>query len=293
MPAKQSLVKVFLKPGWIITAVAVIAFAYIAFTVLAPWQLGKNEATTERNANITAAFEHEPVPYTPGLEEWRRVEITGHYLADKQAILRLRPVNSKPAYQSLTPFDIDNGPTILVNRGYQPEPEGYDFAAPPTDTVTIIAHIRRTETGGDNTVLTSLPPQVNGIDTQFLSHVVDTQLEQDYLQLVEGQPGVIQALPLPQLETGPYLSYGIQWIAFGIMAPLGLAYFIYAEIRERRREETERADETTETERIDAAEPEPAPQPAEAPTQRRHHARYGNDRVDHYRKIAEKNQERF
>jgi hypothetical protein len=41
---------------------------------------------------------------------------------------------------------------------------------------------------------------------------------------------------LPRLDAGPFLSYGIQWIAFGIVAPILLGYFVYAEIRQRRRE---------------------------------------------------------
>ena len=56
-----------------------------------------------------------------------------------------------------------------------------------------------------------------------------------FLQLDADQPGVANPIPLPQLSSGPYLSYGIQWIAFGILAPLGLAYFVWAEVRERRR----------------------------------------------------------
>ena len=38
-----------------------------------------------------------------------------------------------------------------------------------------------------------------------------------------------------------HLSYGIQWIAFGILAPIGLAWAIRNELRERRLEEQERA----------------------------------------------------
>jgi cytochrome oxidase assembly protein ShyY1 len=56
------------------------------------------------------------------------------------------------------------------------------------------------------------------------------------VQLVENQPGALGVLPLPHLDAGPFLSYGIQWIAFGIVAPIGLGYFVFAEIRERRRE---------------------------------------------------------
>ena len=31
---------------------------------------------------------------------------------------------------------------------------------------------------------------------------------------------------LPHLDAGPFLSYGIQWIAFGIIAPIGVGYFV-------------------------------------------------------------------
>ena len=31
-----------LRPGWIALALVVIAFTYLCFMVLAPWQLGKN-----------------------------------------------------------------------------------------------------------------------------------------------------------------------------------------------------------------------------------------------------------
>ena len=54
-------------------------------------------------------------------------------------------------------------------------------------------------------------------------------------------------MPLPQLDAGPFLSYGIQWIAFGIVAPLGLGYFVYSEIRMRRREAARKADQQAST----------------------------------------------
>jgi uncharacterized SAM-binding protein YcdF (DUF218 family) len=43
-------------------------------------------------------------------------------------------------------------------------------------------------------------------------------------------------LSLPHLDAGPFLSYGIQWIAFGILAPIGLGYFVFAEVRARRQD---------------------------------------------------------
>ena len=49
-------------------------------------------------------------------------------------------------------------------------------------------------------------------------------------------PAAWASYGLPHLDAGPFLSYGIQWIAFGILAPIGLGYFVVSEIRQRRRE---------------------------------------------------------
>lgn len=49
---------------------------------------------------------------------------------------------------------------------------------------------------------------------------------------------------MPHLDAGPFLSYGIQWISFGILAPIGLGYFAYSEIRIRRQEKQAKAPET-------------------------------------------------
>ena len=62
-----------------------------------------------------------------------------------------------------------------------------------------------------------------------------------YLQLVENQPGGLGVIGVPHLDAGPFLSYGIQWISFGILAPIGLGYFAYSEMRVRRREKQQTA----------------------------------------------------
>ena len=71
-----------------------------------------------------------------------------------------------------------------------------------------------------------------------------------YFTLVDNQPGGLNVLPLPQIDSGPFLSYALQWIVFGVMAIGGLGYFTWREIqpggaltpegRARRRAERER-----------------------------------------------------
>lgn len=245
-----------LRPGWIALALAVAAFTYLAFTVLAPWQLGKNTKTSRENQQIEASLTADPVPVTTFLPQqdssdpdaqWRLVTATGRYLPDTQVLVRLRVIGAAPAYEALAAFAVDGGPTVLVNRGYMPPEQGTaapPIPAPPTDTVSITARLRDSETAsaeGRTPIIEAGFQQVYNIDTRQIAELVKTPLTGSYLQLTEDQPGALRALPLPQLDAGPFLSYGIQWIAFGIVAPLGLGYFLYAELRIRRREAAARA----------------------------------------------------
>ena len=121
-----------LRPGWVALAVVVIAFTYLCFSVLAPWQLGKNTKTSRENDQIQQSLTTAPVPLKTLLPQqdssapdaqWRRVTATGHYLADKQLVARLRVADGDPAMEVLLPFVVDGGPTVLVDRGYvRPEP---------------------------------------------------------------------------------------------------------------------------------------------------------------------------
>jgi cytochrome oxidase assembly protein ShyY1 len=104
--------------------------------------------------------------------------------------------------------------------------------------VTITARLRDSEpvAQGKDPFRQDGVQQVYSISTTQVSAVVGMPLAGSYLQLVEDQPGGLGVIALPHLDAGPFLSYGIQWIAFGIVAPIMVGYFVYAEIRQRRRE---------------------------------------------------------
>jgi cytochrome oxidase assembly protein ShyY1 len=239
-----------LRPSWLVLFIVVLAFAYLCFTVLAPWQLGKNTETSRENNQISHSVTAEPVPVTTLLpqqdssapnEQWRQVTATGRYLPDAQVLARLRSIEGEPAFEVLVPFAVEGGPTVLVNRGYV-RPEGGSkvpaIAAPPTGSVTITARLRDSEglMQGKEPFRQDGAQQVYSINLEQISAVTGVPLAGSYLQLVEDQPGGLGVIGLPNLEAGPFLSYGIQWIAFGIIAPIGLGYFVRAEILQRRRE---------------------------------------------------------
>jgi cytochrome oxidase assembly protein ShyY1 len=239
-----------LRPQWLALYVVVIAFAYLCFTVLAPWQLGKNTRTERENAQISSSLSADPVPVTTYLPrqdstapdaQWHRVTATGHYLPEAQILVRLRVIEGDPAYEVLVPFAVDRGPTILVNRGYVKPTDGTKvpaFDAAPTGTVTITGRLRDAEgvPQGKSPLHEDGALQVYSINPAQVSELTGVPLVGSYVQLVDGQPGGLTEIPLPQLDAGPFLSYGIQWIAFGIVAPLGVGYFVVAEVRARRRD---------------------------------------------------------
>jgi len=244
-----------LRPPWLALFVVVAAFAYLCFTVLAPWQLGKNSETSRENSQISHSLSADPVPLTTILPQqdssasdaqWRRVTATGRYLADGQVLARLRVVDGEPAFAVLAPFDVDDGPTVLVDRGYVRPVQGSrvpTIQPPPSETVTITARLRDSEplAQGKDPLREDGAQQVYSINTAQIASVTGVALAGSYLQLVEDQPGGLGVIALPHLDAGPFLSYGIQWIAFGIIAPIGLVYFVYSEVRARRRDKAAQA----------------------------------------------------
>lgn len=300
--SKRSGWRNFLTPGWVITAILVLAFTYAAFSFLAPWQLGKNKDKNAFNQRLEQSLQTDPAPITDvipgdgesvGVEkEWTRVALQGRFLPNKEVLLRNRPVESAHSYQALTPFRLDGGQTVLVHRGWVAV-EG-DGAAPrlksaPDGEVKVTGFIRMSEAVPDAKPTESQGyTQVTGMSTKQISEVTGEDLAADYVQLdsesvdrlnsmagggaggaggdgagggaadsgagadggassdtgggeAGGAPD-LKALPLPYLDGGTNLSYGIQWIAFGILAPVGLGWFVYAEMRERRREREESAE---------------------------------------------------
>ena len=214
------MLKTFLKPGWVLLLLFVVAFSYLAFTVLAPWQLGKDDDIVERNELITHAYEADPQPVEDLVDdhgaikndEWSRATLHGRYLPKDEVLLRLRPAESGPSYQSLVPFRTDSGLTILVNRGWVKAGEANavpDIPAAPSGETTITGMIRADEAQHQSAPIKQEGyQQVYSIHTEQIASLIDAPLAQDYIQLSADQPGVLNPMPIPQLDRGNHLSYG-------------------------------------------------------------------------------------
>ncbi len=232
-----------LRPGWVALTAVVVCFSIAAFTLLAPWQFRRAEQRAERNTAIEASFATPPQPLRSVLPaggvpsqdtEWRQVLITGRYLPDAEMVVRLRTVQGNPAYEVLVPLELTDGSTVLVDRGYLRPAEGVRVPAyppVPSGEVTVTGRLRADELDphAGEVVVQDGHRQVYAVNSRIVSAATGVRLDPGYVQLVAGTPGVLAALPLPQLDSGPSFSYALQWLAFGAMAPLGLAYFAWRE----------------------------------------------------------------
>jgi cytochrome oxidase assembly protein ShyY1 len=230
-----------LHPGWLLVTLLMLAFAIACYTLLAPWQFRRHHERSTTNAAVYASFSAAPVPIDrlrPG-DEWRLATLTGTYLPDGEAIARLRTVAGEPAFEVLTPFRLTGGAVVLVDRGYvRPNETSQipDYPAPPAGRVDLVARIRVDETDSEHRAAFSDRTnggrrQVYAVDSRTVAAATGLPIRPGYLQLERGSPGVLGPLPLPELDAGPFLSYALQWIAFGTMALLGLIYFTWREIK--------------------------------------------------------------
>lgn len=230
-----------LRPGWAASTLAVLLFATACYTLLAPWQFRRHHERSATNAAVQASFTAGPVPLEtlgPG-SEWRLASVHGSYLPDGETVARLRTVQGEPAFEVLTPFRLTDGSVMLVDRGFLRPNDAIqvgDYPASPAGEVSLVARVRVDETDPQHRDAFSDKTnggrrQVYAVDSRTVARATGLQIRPGYLQLQAGSPGVLGPLPLPELDAGPFLSYALQWLAFGTMALLALAYFTWREIK--------------------------------------------------------------
>ncbi|QGK69359.1 SURF1 family protein [Allosaccharopolyspora coralli] len=236
-------VKFLLRPGWVASIVLAVLFAVVCFTLLAPWQFNRSDQAQARNDAISESFDAEPRPLNevlPGGQvpdestEWAKVTLRGEYLPQAETLAWQRTVLGESAFEVLTPFRLQGGDVVLVNRGFVRPVQATrapDFAAAPEGPVTLEARVRADETDREQrpTFTHDGRRWTHAVNAETVGQGAGLDIRPGYVTLAGAQPGVLQPMPLPRLESGPYFSYALQWIAFGTMAVLTIGYLAYSE----------------------------------------------------------------
>lgn len=236
------MVGTLLTRRWL-TALVVAALFATACVFLGRWQWSRYAYKAERAHQVEQYYAAAPVPLTqvmPGADSplppdqtWRRVEARGTYSPADQLMVRNRPQNVVYGYEVLVPLHLQDGSTILVDRGWVQNAERADILpsvpTAPSGPVTVTGWLRP----GEDALNRGLPHgQLGSIDLPEAQRQLSTPLRPAYLVLESeddrsgAAPARPQALMAPDTGTGPHFAYALQW---WLAAPVGfILVFVYA-----------------------------------------------------------------
>jgi cytochrome oxidase assembly protein ShyY1 len=245
------------------------------------WQMHRYEERSARNQLVADALAAKPVPVerltSPGhtvtsSERYRTVTAQGRFDTDDEVVVRRRTnADDEVGFHVLTPFVLDDGKVLLVNRGWIPAdgPSQTAFPkipAPPGGEVTVTGRLMPDETTEASGIkdLKGLPDrQIMLINSGQEAKRLDASVLGGY---------VAQTAPEPQGDTPEPLgspgdenaalnyAYALQWWLFAAAVPVG--YVILARRERRDREAAAATAEQADDEEADDEEKETTPSPA-------------------------------
>ena len=202
------------------------ASAIALFVVLGNWQLGRaheKRQLTDRFAAGGPAIDWKDLP--ADAPRYQPVRLSGHYDKDHQFLLDNMSHESMAGVDVLTPFVLNGGSAVLVNRGWQP------YGATRQDLPNVeVDSGQRTIVGRLDDLprpgiwlkappATGWPRLVQYPQMEELSIALGLELAPRQVLLDPAVPdGYVRAWKLPGTEADQNLSYAVQWFAFAAMA---------------------------------------------------------------------------
>jgi surfeit locus 1 family protein len=238
------------RPAWLLFHLVVVA-GILSMTLLGFWQLRRLDERQDFNRLLMERSTEAPVPVsevvddivegsvTPASVEWRRVTAVGTYLPD-QIVEFNNSQGGRSGENVLTALVTDDGATVIVNRGFVSL--GVELPTAPEVGVEIVGYVRLSEVRGrggvtdrsDGGALTA----VRRIDIPEIAQQLPGDVAPFYMQLVTSEPRIATSDPqpvvLPELDSGPHLSYAIQWFVFAVCVAIGWVLAVRRSIRQRR-----------------------------------------------------------
>jgi len=211
------------SPGLSISLIAIA----IAFVWLGNWQL---ERRAEKQ-NLLDQFENAPMlSMEKALQQdnrFSRVQAYGRFDDTRHVLLDNKILNGRAGVHVLTPFVLNNGTTVLVNRGWLPLPPDRRHLPPvPTEHSlrTINGILKKPTTDGprlgkpDELVTDEWPQLVTYLELETVSDALGAPLSPWLLQLDPAEPGGFEGRQWKAAVMGPevHAAYAFQWFALSL-----------------------------------------------------------------------------
>lgn len=205
---------------------------------LGSWQWDRKESLDFKNSLITNNYDAAPLNFSQNPEvfahfdeknQWHPVTLEGHYLSDHQLLVRNRPYEGLNGYEVLVPFEANNGHVVVIDRGWVPADSVHsgdaasNIPAPPEGNVTVTARVHKGESSLDKDAPAG---QISSIDLKKVKEITSAPVDEGAYGLLSSESPEPAQTPAkaskPDLDTGPNLSYSVQWVVFAAMC-----YFAY------------------------------------------------------------------
>jgi cytochrome oxidase assembly protein ShyY1 len=209
------------------------------------WQLSRLEQKKTFNATLLA---HSSAPIEDieqvistnaeiSTVEWRRVQVSGSYIADKVVTIINRSQNGAAGYDVLVPFRTTDNKTYFVNKGFMQ----LSMPLPKlrTTPLTLIGYVRASQSRSALGAIDSADITVREFQRFDIPHIstrLGIETKSLFIQVIEESPASSELWPaavaLPELNEGPHLSYAIQWFFFSLTALTAWIVVVRRKMRE-------------------------------------------------------------
>lgn len=240
-------------PDWLFTATMLVLAGTCIF--LGHWQMERLAEKETLIAAVDTRLDADPVPVPPAadwagldLDQWnfQPVTLTGTFrtaqtltvftsLADPRGPL------SGPGYWVMTPFELTEGGTVFINRGFVPDT--YQEAAVMgnlpglTDEQTMMTGLLRPgEPAGFMVPEPNMSARIEWVrDPVRMAAMVDPALQPIapfYVDMQAGPAGELpQAGETKVSFTNNHLGYALTWYGFAIVAVVMLGFWLWRQTR--------------------------------------------------------------
>ncbi len=175
---------------------------------LARWQLSRHAERASYNQLLAERQESSRVDAVTITGQpsdtlhFRRGVAVGVFDFSRDTVDIARSYRGMPGVHVLTPLVLEGGGEVWVNRGWAHSLDGrrVDLAA-----------LREPDSAGVDGFYVKRRPDERGVARFLLIRTVKPP----------GAPEVLTALEVPELDSGPHMSYAIQWFAFAVIGIVG------------------------------------------------------------------------